>query len=344
MRRVCLAAIAFALLVCIPARAIDNPVAKDRIWFCPSPGSIDYRTLFEHPEEWPRARQLVNVFKFYQQHTQMPAPDIVGPNSYDALARTGAFRLLKEWGIKTAIEVGAVKDFYCTPDASGMRGAIAGTVASIRAIQNAGGAVTYLAMDDPFAGGKVPVCGGPAPEPSADRIATYFAGVHAVFPDVRIGWIEAYPLSPEPLIETELALLQARGVTPAFLHMDVDSRALRKAGADFARDMPALRDVCHARQIPFGILVWGYNGDSDVQYSIDAAHVVQEITSAFNGWNDIPDHIVIQSFAQSTTGVLITPSNLPEDQPYTHTFLIRDIYRRLRGQTGTSADVAVSKK
>src|SRR3954467_12343192 len=127
------AAVAIAVLVLTPARA-QTAISDDRVWFAPVPGATDYIRLFEHPEEWPRARQILSVFKFYQQHTQTPAPAIVGPNTYDALVRAGAFRLLAQWKKKIAIEAGAVKEFYCTPDASGMNEAIAQTVASSRAV------------------------------------------------------------------------------------------------------------------------------------------------------------------------------------------------------------------
>jgi hypothetical protein len=321
-----------------------SAIQPDRIWFSPAPGSIDYVDLFSRPQDWPRARALTTVFKFIQQHTQMPPAGIVGPNSYEALASAGVFRTLKTWGVKTAIEVGAVKEFYCTPDASGMNAAIANTLDSIRAVQKAGGTVAYLAMDDPFAAGRAAVCGGPAPEPTADRIATYVAGVHAVFPSVRIGMIEAYPLTGEAALESILGLLSARGVTPAFLHMDVDSRALGLFKADFTQDMRALRQACAARRIPFGIILWGYNGDSDVLYALDVERVVSEITTAFPAWDDMPDHFILQSWAQSSTGLDITPSNLPEVNPYTHTYLLWNIYRRLRGQTGASTNVAVSRR
>src|SRR5262252_9214683 len=145
MGRIVLAAI---LLI---ALAISRPAAApapDGIWFAPGPGTIDYTSLFEHPEQWPRARALFDVFKFYQQHTQTPASDIVGPNTYDALVRAGAFQTLTTWGKKIAIEAGSVKEFYCTPDASGMNQSITNTLNSIRAVQQAGGAVAYIAMDE----------------------------------------------------------------------------------------------------------------------------------------------------------------------------------------------------
>jgi hypothetical protein len=107
--------------------------------------------------------------------------------------------------------------------------------------------------------------------------------------------------------------------------------------------MRALRDACVARGVPFGIIVWGYNGDADALYALDAEHVVSEITAAFKGWDDMPEHIIVQSWAQTATGLSITPTNLPEDLPHTHTDLVWEIYRRLHGQTGPSTGVAIRR-
>ncbi|HEY2432504.1 MAG TPA: hypothetical protein VGI12_07500 [Vicinamibacterales bacterium] len=318
--------------------------ASDRMWFAPSPGSIDYLDLFTRPDEWPLARQLVSVFKFYQQHTQTPAPALVGPNTYDALVRANAFRLLTSWHKAIAIEAGAVKDFYCTPDASGMNAAIAVTVASIQAVQAAGGTVGYVSMDDPFASGQATVCGGPALEPTADRIATYVHAVGAAFPGMRIGFSEAFPLLSEPSLERALDLLIARAAAPAFLHVDVDSRALVRFGADFTRDMRALSQACRARGVAFGVILWGYNGDADALYAADAGAVAREVGAAFPTWEDMPDNLIVQSWAVSSTGLAITPSNLPEDQLDTHTNLVRQFWHQFRGQTAPPVDTAVKKR
>ena len=224
-----------------------------------------------------------------------------------------------------------------------MADAIGQSVATIRAVVSAGGSVAYLAMDEPFVSGRSAVCGGPALEPTADRVATYMAGVRAAYPEVRIGWIEAYPFSDEPAIEAALDLLRARNATPAFLHVDVDSRALARAGADFTRDMRALRAACAARQVPFGMIIWGYNGDADTLYALDAERVVNQMSAAFSRWDDMPDHIVFQSWAQTAAELWLTPSNLPETRSYTHTNLLMETYRRLRGQTGPAIGTAIPR-
>ncbi len=338
------AAMALSLLLQTEVpRAQPTEVAADRLWFAPSPGSIDYLDLFTHPDQWPLARQVMSVFKFYQQHTQTPAPDLVGPNTYDALVRVGAFRMLASWNKHIAIEAGAVKDFYCTPDASGMNQAIANSLDSIRAVQAAGGTVSYISMDDPFASGKAAVCGGPALEPTADRIATYVRGVKSAFPSISIGLSEAFPLTGEADLERALDLLDARGARPVFLHADVDSRALAKFGADFTRDMRALRQACRSRDIAFGIIIWGYNGDADALYALDAGYVARETATAFPSWDDLPDNLIVQSWAVSSSGLVITPSNLPEDRAATHTDLLRQFWHMFRGLTGPPAGAAVRK-
>jgi len=336
-----LTAIAALLLVAAP-RAPLSAASADRLWFCPAPGSIDYLDLFTQPDEWSLARQVIDVFKFYQQHTQTPAPDIVGPNSFDALARVGAFRMLTGWKKKIAIEAGAVKDFYCTTDASGMNASIADTVASIHAVQAAGGTVSYIAMDEPFVSGREKVCGGPALEPTAERVATYVAGVKTAFPSVSVGLIEAYPFSSADAIETEVSLLQARGATPAFLHMDVDWHLSGRAA--FLRDMPALQAFAASLHIPFGIIVTGYNGNADALYAADAYGITELIASTFQTWSRMPDHLIVQSWAATDSGLLITPANLDDRRAFSHTSLVREVSRRLRGGTGPSTGTAIPRR
>jgi hypothetical protein len=335
-------AITSLLLALSFAGVAAAPAPPDRVWFCPGPGTIDYIRLFEHPEEWTHARQVMQVFKFYQGHTQ-PSNPVFAPNTYDALVRAGVFHALKTWGKKTAIEVGAVKTFYCTGDASGMAAAVEDSLASVRAVRAAGGGVDYLAMDEPFVSGRDPVCGGPALEPTADRVATYVRGVQGGAPGIPIGLIEAYPFSNEPDVERMLELLRARGVAPAFLHLDVDLDAMRAPANDFTRDVTRLQAICKAQNLPFGIIIWGHNPAADVLYTLDAYRLVNATAAAFITWDRMPDHIIVQSWAQTPSGLWITPNNLPEDWIYGHTNLLWQVYRRLEGQTGPSTGIAVGR-
>jgi hypothetical protein len=321
--------------------AAPPPTAADRLWFCPGPGTLDFIRLFERPDEWARTRQVIDVFKFYNQHTQSPADPMVGSNTYDALVRVDAFRQLRRWSIKTALEVGSVKEFFCDPASGGMETSARNTVASIRAMEAAGGLVHYIAMDEPWVSGRSPACGGPALEPTADMVAAYMTRVQRDVPRVAIGLIEAYPFSSAEAILRMLDLLDARGVPPAFLHMDVDWHALAEGA--FARDMRRLKQACDARGIPFGIIVIGYNGDADALYAVDARGLSHLIADAFTTWEDMPQHVIFQSWVVTSTGLFITPSNLPEDRANTHTSLAWELFRRLRGATGGRTGTAVGR-
>jgi hypothetical protein len=230
------------------------------------------------------------------------------------------------------MEIGSVKEGYCRDEPRGMSLSIQSAIASVLAVEAAGGSVEYLAQDEPWVAGSLAVCGGPALEPTADKVAAWMSAVQARFPRIQIGLIEAYPFLAVERIEGILDLLRARGTPPAFLHVDVDWHALRPG--EFARDVPRLQAAAAARGMTFGVIVWGYNGDADRLFARDAADITNLLTAAFGSWDDMPAHVIFQSWAESGTGLRITPSNLPEDRPYTHTSNLRNLHRRLRGATG----------
>jgi hypothetical protein len=328
--------LAWGVVVLALGAAVDTlgqPAAatrSDRVWIAPAPASADMLRLFAAEHEWTRARALTRVFKFYQQHTITPAHPIVGPNTYEALARAGAFRTVSErWQKKLALEVGAVKEFYCTPDDTGMRSAVDATLASIAAVQRAGGSVDYLAMDEPFVAGALPVCGGGALEPTAERVAFYTHAVRHAHPSIRIGLIEAYPFSGAERFAGMLFLLRARGALPEFLHLDVHLPAIRGGRHVLSRDLKRIAFYCQRHGVPFGVIIWGENGDTDALYATGAMTLTDAFAESFGSWQQIPDHLVFQSWAESTTGLRMTPTNLPESKRDTLTELLSRGLRRL---------------
>jgi hypothetical protein len=211
-----------------------------------------------------------------------------------------------------------------------MRESIALTVDALDAVRAAGGLVSYLAMDEPFLAGQAPQCGGPALEPTADRVRQYMTEVHRAAPGIRIGLIEPYPFFRPETFTSMLRLLRDRGTPAAFLHVDAYLPALQPGRDAFGSDMLRLADLSSAYGIPFGIIVWGENGDADSLYAADALKLADQISRTFRSWDVMPDHLIFQSWAESSTGLRITPANLPEGTPNTHTTLLNDVYRRFR--------------
>ncbi|MGH9372855.1 MAG: hypothetical protein ACRD15_15125 [Vicinamibacterales bacterium] len=299
--------------------------------------------MFESPDEWAHARRVISVFKFTQQHTFARPDQITGPNTLHALGAAGAFRMLARWGIKIALGSWSVKEFYCTPDASGMARAVGDTLDAVAAVRAQGGIVHYLAMDEPFLSGQSATCGGPALEPTADRLATYFAGVKRMHPYVEIGLIEAYPSFGVGAFASMLQLMADRGISPAFLHLDVDLRAVPPGHHDLTADVKQLQALCRARRIPFGLILWGYNGDADALFADDAHRLAMALKQAYPEAGAMPDQLIVESWSPSSTGRLITPSNLPEDRRYSLTNLLTQLLRRFRAAASSTVGSAIPR-
>ena len=305
MRRgLVVAALVVILFGASPAEPL--PFSHDRFWFTPGPGTIDMLRLFESPDEWPQARQTIDVFEFYQGHTRTVAGPGEGPNRYDAFVRVDAFRKLRQWGKPIAIEMAAVKEQYCTEDASGMQRAIGDTLESLRNVQAAEGRATYVAMDEPFIGGLARACGTPAAERTADRLAIYVPAVRKAFPSVKIGLIEPYPVFTVAQFARMLQLLRDRNVTVDFLHIDARRPDAQPGSQAYGGELILLQQLAEAYRIPFGVIVWGDPGDSDALYAADALRNADALGRVFRSWEVLPDHVIIQSWALSRTGQFIT--------------------------------------
>lgn len=337
-RRTLLTAVVAVWSLLSPSVAGQPAIRDDRFWYAPNPGSIDLIRMFERPEEWRRALQLIDVYQFTQQHTGAIPDRIVGPNRYDALVRADVFRTLVRWKKKIALGVGSVKEQYCTPGPSGMQQSIADTLNAIALVHQAGGTVSYLAMDEPFLAGRFTRCADPTLDATADRLRTYMTAVNGTHPSIGIGLIEAYPSFTPDQFAAMLDLTRRRGVLPAFLQVDVDIRAVRPPPRnDFANDMRRLKQIAADFGIPFGIIIWGYNGEADALFSRDAKRLADAFRLAFPTWEDVPDQLSVQSWSESATGLFMTPSNLPEDQPYTLTSILLHTHRRWIGDDAAAS-------
>jgi hypothetical protein len=168
------------------------------------------------------------------------------------------------------------------------------------------------------------------------------AAVRAAHPRIGIGLIEAYPFSSADAIESMIALLRARNAVPAFLHMDVDWHL--SGATAFRRDMARLKAFAAAQKIPFGIIITGYDGNADPLYAVDVYGITGLVSDTFGSWERMPDHLILQSWVESSTGLRITPFNLPEERRFTHTAMLRDVLRRLRGATGPASGTAIIRR
>lgn len=338
-----LATIALALAPA-PAIALD----RQAVWMSSDDDAPDMLDLFRHPERWARAREDIGVFKFAPHHVN---PGITtARNSYAALKEAGAFTQLRQWGIKTATEEGAIKDWDCT----GTARAPLATASHIASVAAAGGRLQVIAMDEPLVAAHPP-CTLPFDE-IAKRTAAYVAAVkaskeaQAAGVPLEFGDIEPYPGIPAPKLIEWVKALEAHGFKPAFLHLDVNLHYLDvHPEVPFGADLRNLARTLHQAGIPLGIIFWsGYDPlNSDRAYYEHVMDLARRVHAAIGA----PDEVIIQSWVtraplgcsrsepvcakkQACTpadppycGEKSIPLNLPDNDPaaFTQTRLVRDV-------------------
>jgi hypothetical protein len=341
---------AWLIAAAAPAIALE----RQDVWLSPDANTPDMLDLFRHPELWARARDQVGVFKFAPQHVD---PGIAaGGDSYAALKDVDAFALLRQWGIKIAVEEGSVKEWDCT----GTKQAAPATIGHIANLAAAGGALQVIAMDEPLVSGRGP-CALSVDEIAA-RTTAYAAAVKTSKESqssggvLEIGDIEPYPSIDVATLTTWIRTLAAHGFRPAFLHLDINVHYVDvHPEIRLADDLKALAPFFHEAGIPLGIIIWsGYDPlNSDRTYYDHAMDLAGRVKAAIGR----PDQLVFQSWvtrapiacAQSELvcikqrcspedppycGEKSIPLNLPDDDPagFTQTRLVRAVLDLLGGR------------
>ncbi len=309
-----------------PTPIPPTPVPSDLVWFGPNFGSRDYAELFAKPEQWRLARGKTNVFKFDQQSVLENPCAICGDNILHTFVNVNAFRKLNDWGITTALTVGAVKEWGCT----GTEEFRAANVA-IQNVQANGGVVTFLDMDEPFMGGNYAPPGskrcGYTMEQTADATSRFIKQIKTAYPNLLVGDTEPYPLFSVAELEQWTLALEATGVTPAYLHLDVDMVWARERRLDVAGDLRALSRFFQERRIPFGVIFisdWTAAG-SDRAYFDSTMAWVRTVNAAIGK----PQHVIFNSWQaepedRENKRLHWVPINLPENASaiYSHTRLL----------------------
>jgi hypothetical protein len=335
--------LAWLLSLAGPANALD----RQAVWLSSDDSAPDMLDLFRHPELWARTREQVGVFKFVPPHVDPRIASVRNP--YTALKDAGAFRLLRQWGIKIAVEEGAVKEWDCT----GTKQAAPATIGHIANVAAAGGTLQVVAMDEPLVSGRGP-CALSMNEIAA-RTASYAAAVRtsketqSSDATLEIGDIEPYPSIDVATLTTWIRTLAAHGFKPAFLHLDINVHYVDvHPEIDLADDLRSLNAFLHEAGVPLGIIVWsGYDPlNSDRAYFDHALDLAGRVKAAIGR----PDQLVFQSWvtrapiacAQSEPacikqrcspddpaycGERSIPLNLPDDNPaeFTQTRLVRAV-------------------
>jgi hypothetical protein len=337
----------------------DTPAVAPQVWFAPDQRS-DILDLFSHPDEWATARSQVNVLELGQPQLVSPQPSLNVVNKWSDLTGPDAGAgivtdLTTNWKIDLASDTGVTKPQYLAyiPDsgvvdtAKTAQAAATAGEAAIKTVHDAGGSVKYVVMDSPYFNG-VTAPGTPmTTQQIADTVSRYILDIDKFCADndlasPLIGDDDPYPVTPNatsgmdvPTIEGYVNDLIARGTRPAFYHMDInyvyltqDDPRLTAAAkqAQFGTDIRALRDFFAQKNISFGFGTIFFNGRAGDDRTHSEA-ILRDIDLVKDALGGPPPEVTFQNYASS--GPRAIPFNVPETQPYTHTWLITQGLREL---------------
>jgi hypothetical protein len=238
-----------------------NAAQGQEIWLSPNTpdpkgrtrGVEDLLDMFRPDAPWSETGKRVGVFLLSTQ--------FMAAVSDDDLARI--VRDLDRRGIKLAIASLAlnwVGEATCGQGIEGY-GDAAAPMRIVEKLKRAGGALSYVAMDEPLWFGHFYSGPNACRSPVANvvqRVSTILRIYRAAFPDVRLGDVEPIPaLTSQPGWQSAYAdwrkeFRSAMGVEIAFLHYDVDWNA-----PGFADAIIEAASFAKKHDMPFGFILNG---------------------------------------------------------------------------------------
>jgi hypothetical protein len=183
---------------------------------------------------------------------------------------------------------------------------------STRIARDLGGSIQAIALDEPFLAGFNLW----QPAWSLPDVLTHLRAVRDQVqmrePSIDVGLIEAYPT-----IDATMLCSIVEAFAPAFFHLDIDYRAARLRGSlrMLQADLVRVAECCRRAQVPFGIIIWGYEEHTAETFVRSARTLLAAIQQAVaRGDLSWPDRLIVQSWsATAVLGPRLIPPTLPPD-------------------------------
>ncbi len=295
----------------------EAPV-KPEVWLGP-PGAPDgsgWRQLFAHPEQWAETRSRIQVLQY--------ADHALDRQFSDEELRVW-LPLIEQWGLKFALEVGAVKPWGTTGQKT-----FAVQRKKWDRFQSLGGKIHAIAMDEPLL-----CCRQHIHKPddyAVEETAQFIALVRQTYPQMLIGDIETYPSIPGAdhawwidALQQKLAAMNVRGLD--FYRLDVNWANFIVQNRGSWREVRQIEQACRRRKLPFSLIYWAADLPSLERKGVaDEASWYLSLMQQGNAYAMVdgrPDQVVIECWLKSGL-----PKCLPETEPWTFTRTALDFSRR----------------
>jgi len=295
-----------------------GPGASPRpaLWFCPSPGTQDWKALAD-PSMFAMLAADCDALQLYQdQLLDSPMPPLGLPRSALPPHGWNTWRAFREWGILAMalshglpliVESPGLKEWSDDPAVYADR-----ILESAQIARTVGGTIDSVSLDEPWNAG-INIC---QPPWSFEQVLAHLNDVRrlvqAAEPGVAVGLVEPYPALVVDVLCSSVATF-----APAFLHLDIDYRAAKQSKALEAiqADIVRVADCCRTANVPFGIIIWGYEEDTAETFVRSARTLLAVVQQAvIRGELSWPDRLIVQSWsAASILGPRLIPPTVPPD-------------------------------
>jgi hypothetical protein len=286
-----------------------------------APPGDGMRALFQHPDEWPQARAQTGAIL---------AADHNLTHFSDTELQTW-FAMMRAWNISLELEVGAIKEWGQTADATFH----AEQPIWDRAVR-LGSNLASIVMDEPLSTSHT------LHKPDAyavDQTVRFIALARQHFPTMRIGDVEPYPGLP---LDQHLAwlrqlttALRARNMAPLdFYRLDVDWVAFTKADRGSWHEVASIAAASKSLGLPFSLIYWASAYPSENAAGLagpDTWYVEvlgQGYAVADAGLR--PDQFVLESWINAP------PLIVPDNADFTFTRSVRDFGEKFVTSPGSS--------
>ncbi|MDB6139648.1 MAG: hypothetical protein JWO94_2720 [Verrucomicrobiaceae bacterium] len=301
------------LLVVFLALAAQVQALTPSVWIAP-PGTEKgraFRDLFEHPDDWKDARSKVDVLFYTDLNLQRQFTD-------DELHAW--FGKMKDWNLKLAMEVGALKEWGLTGEKT-----FNAERRNWEHLQSLGANVYAVCMDEPLCCAREHI--HQTDDYAMRETANYIALVREHFPQMLIGDIETYPsLSIEDHkhwiagLQKLLTERKVRGLD--FYRLDVDWHRFTVKNQGSWQEVKTLEHYCRQQHLPFSLIYWpsGYPAMLKRGIADDSTWYVGVMQQGYDyaGIDGRPDHYVIESWVGAPQ------RTVPESADWTFTRTVRD--------------------
>lgn len=307
----------FSLSAALTTISAQESKPRPSLWIAP-PGienGRSLRALFEKPDDWRETRSLVNVL-FYT--------DLNFDKQFSDDELRAWFGKLKEWNIKVAMEVGAIKEWGQTGEKT-----FNAEKPKWERLERLGADLYAIAMDEPLECVRNKL--HQTDEYAATETANYIALVRQHFPKLLVGDIETYPtLSVEEhqqwidSLQKHLADKQVKGLD--FYRLDVDWVRFTVINKGSWKEVKQIEQLCHQRKLPFSLIYWA-SGFSSLQKKGIADDSTWYTGIMQQGYDygrigGAPDQYVIESWIGAPSQAV------PETGDWTFTRSVRDFARK----------------